>query len=839
MSDLLGAASRIDDAARTLDRMFLQPGTGLGSSASASITQVMSDTTTQLAAAMPNGLGSELRSFYIPYDANVTTLANVRSQLAHLGAVTRAVHELGGVDHVVSQGGLDAIDGAADVIRRSLLLDGVNQLRSAGALVDERPFGISMSSKARSQHVAQVRRALEAPITELTQAGFLDDSGAALIERMRNASYDVSRATYDSVMQDAKAVVHDMTIANPATLPGPSAEWSERMLVSTRARAIAEETSSRARLPVAPRLATLADDESVLAHAHAALDQHAATFEALQTAAGSETVHSAPFRGLLASARDKIGRAAEDLDRIKLLLADAPDDLRDASDLASHWASYNARAVNNGTNGSVDSRMLANTLTNIRRLQTGLDDVLQEPDLLRAGTDVADEVREVLARPGARLDLDVLRELFDGPSSTAARAALVEHVADVTPHAPGQPRTTDIAESLRLLDEVELIGRSIRDQTEKGRWVPTERSLAEQPFTRAALEVVERADTALGTRPLVSEATSNRLWSSVLSLRDKLNGTSTAAPHSWDFETLLDGAGTYRRELAAHAERAAADGGLRAISPSSRPTQAVEARSRWLVRELDALTAPATDATSAVRIDDAARRATILHDVLRLSNETKDASAREALLQRAATEYQSLGETWRMPDDVAMSLHRMREEIRTTGTIDTGRQLDTSRPGYNTNPGLDRARSIASGLQAWSMFTDGPLPETAVDRLAVAARRGASVRSYFDEMAAAGGDKVDGLPFPSQVEELRLRVAAVEDVAGEAVPASVRAGLDEMYARISGEVTRRNEAYGKFEKPGGIPPEVWAGREQLEAWITALDDAHRTARAAASESISW
>ena len=844
MTDLLGAASRIDDAARALDRMFAPSGAGSGRATDLRIPVVMSDATTQLAAAMPNGLGRELVSFHVPYDAGIGELSKVRSQLAHLGAVTRAVHELGGVDHVVSQGGLDAIDGAADVIRRHLLLDAADQLRTVGSIIDERPFGAGMSRKARSQHLTDIRRAITAPMTQLDDAGLVKETGDTLVSRLSAAAHDAPRDQYERLLRDSRAMVDQVANANPSTLPGPSEAWSERMLVSNRARAIATETSARGNLPVAPRLATLVDDAAVLANAHAALDQHAATFEALQVAVGNASTYDAAFKDAFYAARPRLERAAEDVTRLKQLVVDAPDDMRNTGYLAENWVSYNARFSNRHSTERIygETGMISNALEHIRSMQSQLTQAIDEPDLLRAGTEVADELKEVLARPGDRIDLAVVRSLLDGESSIRARSAFIDHLPTIKPHPVDAPRTSDVQEALQLLDEADVLGVSLRDQAAKGRWVLEVRLLSEPGLRAATTELLARADASLGTGTLVSEATSHQLINSVASIRTKLTDTSGKSYNqagAYDVDGILSSIRAYRTELATRAERAAADGGLRAIPPSARPAQALEARSRWMLRELDSLAAPAADATSAERIEDAARRATVVHDLLRVANANPAGPTRTALVERAMTEYQSLGETWRMPDDVALDVWRNREEIQRTGTLDLDLQLSTARPGYNTNPGMNRAQNISAGLQSWSMFADGPLPETAADRLSVAARRGASVRTYLNSMVAAKGEKLQGLHFDEQVEELRRRVAFVEDSANGAVPGEVRNRLDELYSSIGSEVERRAAKQAIYEKPGDTPPATWAGRARLDEWIAALDDAHRTARAASTEQLAW
>ncbi|MCW2920318.1 MAG: hypothetical protein JWL76_192 [Thermoleophilia bacterium] len=841
MTDLLGAASRIDDAMRALDRIVANSNGGLDGVSHIGIPHVMSETTTQLAAAMPNGLSNELRSFYIPYDAGIDKLATVRSQLAHLGAVTRAVHELGGVDHVVSQGGLDAIDGATDVVRRHLLLDASDRMRAAGSMIDERPFGVGMSRKARTQHVADVRRAILAPMVQLADDGVVDgEASTRLAGRFRDLHYDVTKDQYDQVLRDARSMVDQSANVNPATLPAPSAAWTERMLVSTRARAIAAEAATRTKLPTAPRLSTLADDASVLANSGVALEQHAATFEALHTAVGDANYYSPAFREVIDAARAKIDRAAEDLLRINQLLSDTPDALRTTSMIANDWVSYNARYANRGTGGgSVDSNMLTGTLSAIRSLQKGLAAVVDEPELLRAGTDIADEVQEVLTRPGARLDLEVLRGLLGGDTASRAKAALVQHVPSIKPHTSDTLRTTDVQHALQLLDEAELIGTSLSDQVTKGRWVPIERSLAQANFPDVTAELLNRADTALGTSALVGESAVRSLETSIAHLRKAFTPEARSAPRAHDLSATLKAVRGYRTELASRAERASVDGGLRAITPSARPAQALEARSRWILRELDALTAPAADASSADHIDHAARRASIVHDLLRVAQESANGPLRTALVERAATEYQSLGETWRMPDDVARWLWQVRDDIQRNGTINIDRQLNATLPGYNTNPGMNRARGIATGLQSWSMFTDGPLPETAADRLSVAARRAGSTRQYVDNMIEAHGEKLDELPLWAQLGELRAQIAGVNEIAQDAVPGHVQSGLDELLATIGSEVERRSTANRSFEKHGPIPATLWDGRTHLDAWVAALEDAHRTARATAADEIAW
>lgn len=843
MTDLLGAASRIDDAARAMDRIMAAGSMGTGHIDDLRINDAVSDATTQLAAAMPSGFGGELRNFYVPYDLNVPKLAVARSQLGQLSAVTRAVHELGGVDHVVSQGGLDAVDGAADVIRRHLLLDANDQLRSAAAVIEDRPFGVSMSRTSRMDHLGNVRRVMAAPMEQLRASGMVVESGDPIVTRLQNVrGNSASRMQYEQVLREADVMVDHVRGLNPATAPTADS-FAERMLVSNRARSIATERAARSTLPTAPRLGSLTDDAAVLGHADAALEQHAATFEALQIAVGSATPREAPFQQAFVAARSKLDRALEDVTRIEQLLDDAPDSMRASGSLARDWVSYSARFADPGATSrpSGDAKMVANALEHVRDLQAQLAKVGDEPELLRAGTDVADEVQEVLARPGDHIDLDVMRGLLTGDLAVPARAAFLEHLPRIKPHPADAPRTADVQETLRLLDEVDLIGTSLGEQIKKERWDPVERYLDEPALRGATVDMVARADGALGTTALVSESASSKLQAQVTSLRGHLDGIDPDAvrrPRDYELGNLLAAVRGYRTELAARASQVADDGGLRAVTPSARPVQAAEARTRWLVRELDALTMPAAGATSAEHIDHAARRATLTHQLLRNLSNVQDPGEQRVLLERAMTEYQSLGPTWRMPDDVAVDLVRIRDEIQRTGTLNLGRQLNTTLPGYNTNPGMIRANNVATGLQAWAMFADGPLPETAADQLAVAARRGASVRSYLDSLASMPEYDRERLRIFDQIEELRMRVATVDEIAGDAVPASVRRGLDEVFANFEAELARRTSIHAEYRDPGAPDPSVFAS-SPLDTWVSALEDAHRAARASASEQLTW
>ncbi len=843
MTDLLGAASRIDDAVRVVDRILASGTGGANPTDTRLITGAVSDATTQLAAAMPSGFGGELRSFYLPYDLNLPQLATARSQLGHLSAVTRAVHELGGVDHVVSQGGLDAVDGAADVIRRHLLLDANDQLRSAKAIIDDRPFGISMSRGTRSEHLGTVRRAMAAPMEQLRDSGMVDEAGDPLVTRLQAARQGTaSKAEYDRVIRDAGEMVDHVRGLGPTTAP-TSDSWAERMLVSNRARSIATEHAARATLPTAPRLASLADDAAVLAHADAALEQHAATYEALQVAVGSADPYDKPFRDAFIAARQKLDRASEDVTRIDQLLADAPDSMRDTAFLARDWVSAGARLANTSRDrfASGDSRLMTSTLDHIRSLQAHLATVTNEPHLLRAGTEIGEEIQEVLARPGERIDLDVMRGLLAGDVGTRARTAFVEHLPRIKPHPVDAAQTRDMQEAVKLLDEVELIGTAMDSQITKSRWVPDERYLDEPGLREATADMVARADGALGTSALVGERTASLLETQVSNLRGHLDRVDPAAgrrPGDFELGNLLAATRDYRTELAARASQFGDDGGLRAITPSARPAQAAEARTRWLVRELDALTVPAAGATSAEHIDDAARRATLTHELLHNISNVKDPDEKRALLERAMTEYQSLGPTWRMPDDVAIDVIRIRDEIQRTGSLNLDRQLNVTVSGYNTNPGMNRASSIASGLQAWAMFADGPLPETAADRLAVAARRGASVRSYLDSLADMPPYDRERIRIVDQIEELRMRIATVDEIAGDTVPASVRSGLDEVFANFEAEIARRTSLRAEYRDPGPADPSVYAS-SPVDAWVASLEDAHRAARASDAEQLTW
>lgn len=842
MTDLLGAASRIDDAARSLDRMLTSGSIGTGHIDDLRIPDAVRDASSRLAAAMPTGLGDELGRMYVPYNLDVPKLAGVRSQIAHLGAVTRAVHEFGGVDHVVSQGGLDAIDGAADVIRRHLLLDANQQLRSAAAIIEDRPFGISMSRTSRVEHLGNVQRAMTAPMELLRDSGMVAEVGHPLISRLQAARQGTaSRAQYDMALREARVMIDHVRGLNHATAPTTD-EWGERMLVSNTARSIATERAARGVLPAAPPLSSLADDAAVLSHADAALQQHAATFEALEVAVGSAGQYDKPFRDAFIAARQKLDRAAADMKRIDELLADAPDPMRGTSALARGWIASGARFANTprAQHASADPAILELAPVHIRNLQEHLARLSDEPDLLRAGTDIADELREVLARPGERIDLDVVRSLFDGDVAFRAKSAFVEHLPQVKPHPLDAPRTSDSQQAMQLLDEVDVLGSALAEQITKGRWVPAERALDEPGLREATLELLARADTALGTTTYVSERTASRLSDELAGVRSQLDGTSSIkrSPREWELRTVLEAARTYRTELATRASQLADDGGLRAISPSARPAQAAEARTRWLVRELDQLTAPPPTATSAEHIDDAARRATLTHQLLRNLGSVQNADERRLLLERAMTEYQSLGPTWRMPDDVAVELTRLRKEIEETGTLNLGRQLNTTLPGYNTNPGMNRASSIASGLQSWAMFADGPLPETAADRLAVAARRGASVRSYLDSLAGMDSYDRERIRIVDQVEELRMRIATVDDIVGDAIPASARQGLDEVFANFEQELARRTSIHAEYKDPGATDQSVFAS-SPVEEWIAALEDAHRAARTNASEQLTW
>ncbi|MCB0878837.1 MAG: hypothetical protein KDC46_07640 [Thermoleophilia bacterium] len=722
-----------------------------------------------------------------------------RVRLARLGAAARSVQELGGPEAVAARGGLDAIDGAVDIYRSHLAKDVGVSLDTLQATLENR-LGMFDSKGEKSAQLRSLWIDASRALAGARELGMDTSRIGTKTDHIWSAS--VSNRGYRNAVHDAEDLLGAVR-GYVRELPKATTKQTEQLHSSI---AHAEAARASIDLPAVQSLAAIEDPAAAVAAAPATLAGHLQLLDALSERVAGHNYYQPEWTELLAPFRSDLVRIADDIDALKPLLADGPESAEAAAAGASEWIrygdSYLAESIRGRRPLGYDnvSELFTNSSEDLRELKTQIERMLDDPSLTHVRSDVRDEVRELLDRPG-ELDVAALRDVFEGDAPETARRAFVEAFADgpLLDEQAAAATTTD--EAIRRLDEAALISDAVQHIA---RTAPENRAYwlaLDEPGIRDAIRDTEhRRMLALGMSELVPPGVANGVKSNAEGTIATLNRHDTAEPYQRVMSRTLtaadDAATKYRDTLIDLTQRAQRDGGLRTITPSERPDATTAAAADWIVRELDRLEPLAVDASSDAHVDQLGRRLSLLADL------SRSIRPDDAKLARLRSELGALDNLWRAPDDVALEVARLRslpdDALARAGQSDG---LTATVP-Y-------RLRQAVEKLRAWTMFDDGVLPSTDVDRLAVAARR-ASNTARVDPT----GNWVSRKPIEARnlwLQEMDARVIDIESLLGTDAP---RDALRAVRA-TRGELQRDVDAAMQL------------GYQQRERWVP--DQAHTTA----------
>lgn len=838
MAELRTALARFDDVLRQLDGVLARGRTVEANADVAGIDlvgatgQVRSD----LGAALPDQIAIALDAAPLG-QATIQhgQLAKLRAELARLGAVAHGVDELGGAEHVATQGGLDAIHGAAAIIQGHLLDDAQRQFGRVAAVLDDTPSFVS-GKGGRNEHLLYIDAAIAAPTATMLHSAAGPVGWATDHQLVTFASRGASKVLHTQAIEGVRHQLDQALKVTRASAPAPGVDFLEANLVSEGARFFAAGRAMDGLSSIAP-LGSLADDV-VFDHALPALDRHIATLDAIAARIGDKSYSTAEYGRTIKVATGQLRTALADATRLDALLVDAPDRARSAAYLANNWGEFLIEKAGMWQAREQGTTMLPKTVQHFRALRDEVARILDDPQLLRAGADADEEMRALVARPGA-LDVAAIRHLIDGEAPLAAKRALVATVADLKPHPLDAPPAASVDEARRLLDEADVISDAVASLTTKH--LDREERLLNDPDVLAAVEqVVARRISALGVADRVAEPTGNSLRQGAESFAKKLgvreSERSYDLPRPSDLTTFDRAAVAYRAELLTVTERAAVDGGLRAIAPSARPAQARAAAGEWLMRELDSLPAVAADAPAELHVDSTARRLTILADLLGSAGAIRHhgVEAGNPALMRASSEIGAIDDLWRYPDDTALRIARARR------TFDSGpKAVADAITDYNGDM-MTKLRSIAGELRAWSMLPDGTLPTTDMDRIAVAARRSESLRGIATLKVTAKSDGYSKV-LEDWVDDIDTRLLDLDSILGARMPATQRGALDESLVALRSNLEQRAQLTASYRGSAWKLDEaaIEATRTRIDELADAVRTTHADARATTAEQLTW
>jgi hypothetical protein len=167
-----------------------------------------------------------------------------------------------------------------------------------------------------------------------------------------------------------------------------------------------------------------------------------------------------------------------------------------------------------------------------------------------------------------------------------------------------------------------------------------------------------------------------------------------------------------------------------------------------------------------------------------------------------------------MPDDAALQLGRLRTAAATAA--DTGEEAYARSMGDGGFAG--QLRELASTLRAWSMFTDGLLPATKEDRIAVGARRADALLGRVDEtLALALRDTPEGSALATATEKIRLQADVLLETAGDRLSGGIAERLRESLDAIDGDVARYRELAKAYRSSEWVPDYFAWGQLQGDA----------------------
>ncbi len=825
MPDLGPIIGRLDDAARALDAAMSSAVRHTSRKVSVdapALEAAAHETRTALGAALPDSLlghlstnGSEL---------HFSTASQIRAKLAQLGAAAKAVEQLGGVESVVRQGGLDAVDGAVELYRRGV----VDHLKPTFKLVDD-ALDLNRGWFAPGAEVRKERLEELKAVTELLRE--VDPHIGMTTRNLQAKARMVDRYFYSPSGSEYKAAVKGVREWMDAIhAAGDRLPTAPDNLASTLSSGSAKATHARqgmVEIPEIVALASLPDDAAVAGAAIPSLDRHEQVVTVIGDRLQGVNRYDKEFRTRLAMFRDDARRMTADLERIRPLVAEAPDAAEQALDDALSWTHHAEAEMQKAALGkNVDFntvKFLEAQQINFGELRTQLQRLLDDPSLATVRLDTREEVAEIFARPG-HLDVAALRSVLEGDTPVTARRAIVASFADGPRIDPATPAATSVEESLRLLDEADLIDEAIqsiarRDPAPKSYWL----MLDEEGIRHAIADATKRRQLALGTADMLPDRIVSDLRQDLRRIPERLathDGNDTLSKlTSTDLQSARRSAATYRSKLADLSARADRDGGLRTLSPSTRVGAARDANRRWLLDELDAMSRPAADATPEAQLDHVARRISLLADL-------SDATPRslDPVLRRIRTELDAIDAHWLMPDDTAISLELMRHiEPEQLATLDMHSMDNTARS----------MRRIAADLRAWRNLDDGVLPTTDVDRLAVAARRATDLAEF---VTGSKPGKAEDLT--KWLMNIRSRIAVVE----RTMPArGAEAELRAVHAATT-HVDAALDRYAELAKTykssrwSTTPEDFTALHESVAALAARIEQDHVDLRAAARAS---
>jgi hypothetical protein len=827
LDGLLGRMDGVLSRAATLDETVRVADLDLAASASA--------VREALGPAMPDQIAAFTAQ--LPHDASmqVGELAVVRADLARLGAAAKGVEQLGGAEHVAAQGGLDAIDGAAGIVQRHIIDDAQRQLAGIRQDVDRAPGGVFSGKGSRIEYLRRMRARTEAGRETLVRGGGLTNApGIDFATALQD--YRLSRDGFATTLSQLRAWAD--------ALPGSAAKpttpaWVADNLVSTRAQEIAVERSLGDIAPVEPLRGK--SIEEVLDRAPQALDKHIALMERLRERVGDASYYSDGFAQPVRAMREHVTRAVQDARTLHAMLEHAPDRARNAAYLVDDWGSYlleHAGSWNARDNGP---KMLPTTIEQLRALREEMARIADDPQLLHAATEAEAEVRSILERPGT-LDVGAIRDLLAGDVPHATSQALARLVADLKPHLPEAPAASSVDEARRLLDEADVISDAVR-RTAGKQLGSDEQILLNDDSVRAAVEdLLLRRQAALGMSDRVPESVSGAVRSGIDGLEKKLTVFEAQydmyLPRVRDLDGIDESARAYRDELLKVTDRASADGGLRAISPSARPSQARAAQSSWLMRELDSLPAIAADAPPETYIDTSARRVALVADLLESSGASRygTGTADGDVLRRAGSEILSMDDLWRYPDDTALRLASARRTVQ-AGSWAIGEAATQYKADSNL---VAQLRTSAADLRAWSALPDGTLPHTSTDRISVAARRSDAMRMASERRVTVTKDSRTGdlVRFVTDMDE---RLGDLDTVLGGAMPRAERIAVDDALASVRANLDDYQELLKAYKGSDWTYDEqaVQVARERIADLDAAIARVQADARATDAEHLTW
>lgn len=795
-----------------MDDVLYEPGVAaLDDAGRSSLAADLLTTTEPIQRFLPDRARARLASSTAEKD-----LSGMRAAAAQAAASAAVIDSVGGVDVVRAAGGLDAIAGARMVYEGAVLNDLAAQLKRSARLVDAGGFSVRVSQDARAKWATVTQPGLTAAWHQAEDA--LGENVSAQLRDAAFRSRVAGFGRFEDVSKARAAVAESRSLlaAGKVRLSGGDdalassvlrgeilAQKAGAAIDDSGALLVADDMSLSERLAQGPKLA-------------AVLERHATAMR--EALSGRGSYFTGPYQAtrqafvprleemrrqlpaLRAAVELSSERAVREIDELDALLKQLPQ------------ADYN------------DAERLTDLVARTSRLQASLRSLAQDPQALRARDVQVEAVQALFGDRSSAMNAEPVLRLLQTTSHPRRVGEEILSTMLATRSFNAPPSVPETPERARqLLGEASVLLSAQRE----ARGFAYKSYRLNDPEVRPLVEQVSLRMAAAAAAELpVDEAIRAAVKIQASTLRTAVGKADDLYSRPDYLERALEAVESLDAAVAALL-REQSRSGLRTIAPSQRGQAAAASAGSWHLRELAALDAarPSGDDVATL-LEHQARELDALAGLAEAGRRIYPSGPKTGVNQTGALYRATVAERlrqldglWRMPDDVALRLQR----LRVTAAADEAKPWYEG-SGFTRSTTPTQLREIAFDLRAWANFTDGMLPSTKTDRLVVAARRAEPLEASMRQLIAGLGEQRGNKFDPDKwVGDVRANADAVLEAArdrlsggiAQRLEGSLRVVEEDIAAYQAADYTTRRDWMPDYFALGQLQGDVEAAASML------------------------